>query len=148
MLLPDCIGQNSQKGGCSIRREELKQANSYTPEEYRWRPEEVSLISALMGAVEEHDDRNEPTVERDRPAYMQPERQPELATRHQSTQIDIRDLVSTLTEEIKAHRGEIKQLHTLIHERQPQLIAQSPDYPRRPWWQRLWGRDKVNPQIS
>lgn len=99
-----------------------------------------------MGAVEEHEGQSEPAVERDRPTYappVRPERRPELATPHQSTQTDIRDLVSTLTEEIKAHRGEIKQLHTLIHERQPQLVAESSHYPRRSWWQRLWGRNDI-----
>ena len=128
-------GMSTHMRRSSIRRENLQQANTTTPDRYSWDSEETALISAILGAAEERGVEREPTND-------QKPRQGSIVPkpRQEAVQTDmgyLRSRVDSLTEEVRAYRGEMEELHVLIE----QTHTSSPlSLPRRLW--RGWRRPR------
>ena len=110
----------------SIRRGNFQQANATTSDRYRWDSEETAIISAILGAAEEQGVEREPADD--------------SKPRQEVVQTDmgyLSNMVDSLTEEVRAYRGEMEELHVLIE----QTHTPSPlSLPRRLW--RGWRRPK------
>ena len=119
----------------SIRRGNFQQANATTSDRYSWDSKETAIISAILGAAEEQGVEHEPADDgkpHQRPVVPKP--------RQEVVQTDmgyLRNMVDSLTEEVRAYRGEMEELHVLIE----QTHTPSPlSLPRRLW--RGWRRPK------
>ncbi len=114
----------------------MQQIEAVRPQDYSWRSEESELISAILGSAQQRDVENEPMgATMDSPRRMN--RRSDLPVSSESTvptqTHDIERLVASLTEEIRNHRSEIRELQMLVQKR-PFLLSSAS---RGPWW-RKW----------
>ena len=112
----------------SIGREKFRPANATTSDRYSWDSEETALISAILGAAEQQGVERESADDRKlRQGSIVPR------PRQEAAQTDIRHLrsmVDSLTEEVRAYRGEMQVLHVLIEQTH---ISSPLSLPRRLW---------------
>ncbi len=119
----------------SIRRGNFQQANATTSDRFSWGSEETAIISAIMGAAEEQGVERESTDDsKPRQGAIVPRPRQEVV---QTDMGYLRSRVDSLTEEVRAYRGEMEELHVLIE----QTHTSSPlSLPRRLW--RGWRRTR------
>ena len=134
-MVPEVLEISMHMRRGSIRRGNFQQANATTSDRYSWDSEETAIISAILGAAEERGVERESadgSSLRQRPIVPKP--RPEVV---QTDMGYLRNMVDSLTEEVRAYRGEMQELHVLID----QTHTSSPlSLPRRLW--RVWRRPK------
>lgn len=118
----------------------MQQIKTVSPQEYSWRSEESELISSILGSAQERGVENGPM--RAAKALLRGFHRgsalgnaPKPIGRTQANHLE--GLVASLTEEIKNHRSEIRELQMLVQHVSPDLLSSVSSRSRGPWW-RKW----------